>query len=174
LIGRFSGILICIVLVLFLGGILILAAQGARYRGKLTQCKMNLIYLGKMATQIYKSGFEINSRGRMFWQSLRDLYEKGREGYIIRHPDPYVCPVLGRTPTNYGDPDCIDYRGPSRDLASYGRDDPIACDRKDNHGKGMYGFVLFLDLSVEESYPRVTPYQAEQTLHNKIQQLTSD
>jgi hypothetical protein len=168
-------IVLYLAIILVLTGMLIVATQNARHRGKLTQCKMNLSYLGRMAWQFYHSGNNVEGTGRTFWHNLREVYEMGK----VRHPDPYVCPVLGLTPTDYKNPKCIDYRGPSKALErneksewSYKRRDPIGCDRKGNHGENSYGFVLFLDLGVEETTVDIIP--AGNDLQSKIELFTSE
>ena len=72
------------------------------------------------------------------------------------NPDPFVCPVHGKTESKPDDPSRIDYRGPRRlpkDPKAFGAS-PLGADRPGNHPDGG-GHVLRLDGSVSALPPKV-------------------
>jgi hypothetical protein len=158
--------------------ILLVVFYQARYRGKLTHCRNNLLFLGVSAYTYMSSGDIPQGRGRGFWQDLREEFERGPDGsYILRNPDPYICPVLGKTVTDYSDPGAIDYRGPSRNPAQYSRWDPFGADRKGNHGEGWDRcHVLFVDLHAmtKSEVSRSIQPDPHEYIWEKVEQMTSD
>jgi len=137
--------------------LLILAAR-ARQRGLMSHCRNNLRHLGVVAAR-NAALLDASCSGRAFWQRVRELeYRTVKGEWRPLRPDPFVCPVWGRTPSRPEDPSSIDYRGPRRPrekLEEIPRDEPLGADRPGNHADG--GHVLFLDLSVREMPALVRP-----------------
>lgn len=126
----------------------------ARERALSAHCRNNLRHLGGIAKRNW-SLLDPGRTGRNFWQTVRELEYRTIKGeWRPIRPDPFVCPVYGRTRTNLTDPTAIDYRGPksiSEGTDGPPRDQPIGADRPGNHGSG--GNVLLFDGSTAESGP---------------------
>ena len=123
----------------------------ARHRALVSHCRNNLRHMGGLAA---RNGalLDPSRTGRAFWQAVRELEYKTVKGeWRPLHPDPFICPVYGRTPSRPTDPLSIDYRGPKKVRERFEdtpKGEPLGADRPGNHGDG--GHVLFLDLSVRE------------------------
>lgn len=135
--------------------VLVTLYAGARTRGLEAHCRNNLRHLGGLASRNW-NGIDPQRTGRDFWQAVREAqYRDVRGKWQPINPDPFVCPVLGTTPSKAEDPACIDYRGPVRvreHLKDTPKTEPLGADRPGNHASG--GHVLRLDTSVEER-PRI-------------------
>ncbi|HZE98690.1 MAG TPA: hypothetical protein VE981_16805, partial [Planctomycetota bacterium] len=85
---------------------------GARTRGLEAYCRNNLRHLGGMAARNWNS-IDPSRNGRDFWQAVREAqYRDVRGKWQPISPDPFVCPVLGKTVARVDDATTIDYRGP--------------------------------------------------------------
>lgn len=124
---------------------------GTRSRGLESHCRNNLRHLGGLAARNWNS-LDPTRTGRAFWQGVREAqYKDVRGKWQVPVPDPFVCPVHGRTGSRVDDASAIDYRGPRKvreELRQTPKAEPIGADRPGNHSSG--GFVLRLDGSVEE------------------------
>ncbi len=129
---------------------------GASMRGREAQCRNNLRQLGGLAANNWGQ-LDPSRTGRAFWQDVRVAQYRDINGrWQEIRPDPFVCPVHGRTVSSREDAAAIDYRGPrkiSAELRDYGKARPLGADRPGNHGSG--GWVLRLDTSVEAAPPAV-------------------
>jgi hypothetical protein len=149
-------------------GFLLIAAAGAKERGRNTHCRNNLRKLGEMAYQKAASEDQRTAEGRAYWQEVRQEYftdvKGGKETWIVRFGglNPFGCPVKGVQPLNLAklseadltrlmtDPTTIDYRGPRLQGASpLPRPEALGADIEGNHG-GSGGNILLIDLSVRE------------------------
>ncbi len=135
-----------------LGGasLLLVLYSGARTRGLESHCRNNLRHLGGLAIRNWNA-LDPQRTGRSFWQGVREAqYRDVRGKWQAPHPDPFTCPVFGRTATRLEDAGSIDYRGPRKvaeDLRHHPKAEPLGADRPGNHPSG--GFVLRVDGSVE-------------------------
>lgn len=141
-----------------LAGLLVVLIHGARERAHLAHCRSNLRRLGERVRVNWRS-MNPEATGRAFWQELRVLdFRHPTKGWIAYpDPDPFLCPVLGRTVPDPANPEAIDYRGPRRvdDQSDRPpREVPIGADRPGNHPDGG-GFVLRYDGSVDRAEPVV-------------------
>jgi hypothetical protein len=147
---------------------LVVAASGARERGRNTYCRNNLRKLGEMAFPLMGSEEPIAETGRKFWQEVRvenfTTIKQGKEIWVTRFGglNPFGCPVRGVQPLDLSgltpeelerhmtDPSTIDYRGPRNPpgLSSV-RPETVGGDLEGNHGGGG-GHVLLVDLSIRE------------------------
>jgi len=95
--------------------------------------------------------------GRAFWQRVRESqYRDVKGNWRPMNPDPFVCPVHGKTESRPDDPTRIDYRGPRRppkDPKEFGVR-PVGADRSGNHPGGG-GNVLRIDGAVASLPPVV-------------------
>ncbi len=125
---------------------------GARHRARLSHCRNNLRHIGSVAARNW-SLLDPGRTGRGFWQSVRELeYRTVKGDWKAMKPDPFVCPVHGKTASLPADQGAIDYRGPrtvAEDWRTLAKTEPVGADRPGNHPSG--GHVLFLDGSVKES-----------------------
>lgn len=138
--------------------LLLVLAVRARQRGLMSHCRNNLRHLGGIAVRNAEL-LDASCSGRAFWQRVREVeYRTVKGEWRPLRPDPFVCPVWGRTPSRPGDLSSIDYRGPKKPrerLEEIPKDEPLGADRAGNHPDG--GHVLFLDLSVREMPVGVRP-----------------
>lgn len=170
------------ILTAVLCAVLLTALEGARHRARLTQCRNNLRRLGQDVNELlaaadgslrekvvrdWEAGtgrkIDLGRRGRGFWQALRlVLYSKkvppAGVRYDVRWPDLFDCPVNGTGNADWDRPDSIDYRGPADDFPPPDIEDrdftkPFAADREGNHGAGVPGYVLYLNLEVRPGVP---------------------
>lgn len=131
--------------------LLVVLYSGARHRALVSHCRNNLRHLGCVAARNIALVDPALS-GRAFWQAVREAEYKTVKGdWKPLHPDPFLCPVFGKTHSQPQDPAAIDFRGPRKvrePFESTPRDEPLGADRLGNHADG--GHVLYLDLSVRE------------------------
>ena len=136
------------------GALLVTLYAGASERGREIHCRNNLRHLGAHAVN-NASLVDPSKTGRVFWQEVRIAqYRKVDGQWKEMKPDPFVCPVHGRTASKPDDVQAIDYRGPKKvpdELKTYGKDAPLGADRPGNHASG--GWVLRLDTSVDALPP---------------------
>jgi hypothetical protein len=131
--------------------LLVVLYAGARHRAQVSHCRNNLRHLGCIAA---RNGtlLDPEKAGRAFWQNVREVEYKTVKGdWKPLHPDPFLCPVLGKTHSQPQDPAAIDFRGPKKvreQFETTPKDEPLGADRLGNHADG--GHVLYLDLSVRE------------------------
>src|SRR5262245_21589615 len=147
---------------------LVIAAQGARQRGRMTYCRNNLRKLGELAFPKMGSDDPITETGRKFWQEVRvehfTTFKQGKLAWYTRFGglNPFGCPVRGAQPLDLSaltpdelarhmsDPTTIDYRGPrAQPGLSSVRPEPLGGDLAGNHPGGG-GHILLVDLSVAE------------------------
>jgi hypothetical protein len=175
---------IAVALILAVAGFLVVAADGARGRGRMTHCRNNLRKIGEMAHQKLESEIDNPVTGRAFWQEVRsEQFSKldrktGKDKWDIRFGgmNPFACPVLGTQPADlsiYADdyaglerlmsnPSTIDYRGPRSPVSSSsGKPEVLGGDRPGNHPRGS-GHVLLIDLSVREIRDALTVQLADE------------
>jgi hypothetical protein len=157
--------------------LLVALAAGATSRGKLAHCRNNLRQLGLIAVGNWDPVDPPTRTGRGFWQQIREAqYRDIRGQWRKPDPDPFVCPVHGRTESRPDDPSRIDYRGPRRlrkDVREFPRSEPFGADRPGNHPDGG-GFVLRLDGSVSSIPPLVDPAGAGDPLWGEADRALSD
>ena len=149
-------------------GVLVIAAAGARERGRDTYCRNNLRRLGEFAYQKLASRDLIPETGRNYWQVIRFENWTDVRGdqtkWVLRFGglNIFGCPVRGVQPLDlselsadeYGrfmsDPNTIDYRGPRTPAGSLSvLPYALGADRPGNHPNGG-GHVLLADLRVKE------------------------
>ncbi len=136
-----------LVVVGVLAAILVVLFVSARHRGKLHHCRNNLRFLGQIA-QANQPLIDPERRGRAFWQEIREFQFKDVRGkWQPIDPDPFVCPVFGKTASDRESPEAIDYRGPNYNPTKFEENRPIAADREGNHPDS--GLMLFYDTSVK-------------------------
>jgi hypothetical protein len=147
---------------------LLIAAEGARDRGRVTWCRNNLRKLGTMGYDKLETDPSREATGRAFWQDVRRAnYTSERGGvetWIIRQggANPFGCPVRGVQPRDLttlskadfekhmSDPATIDYRGPrNAPPMESNRPEVLGGDLDGNHG-GRGGHILLVDLSVRD------------------------
>ena len=137
--------------------LLVTLYAAAAGRGREIHCRNNLRHIG---THAANNGALIDpsKTGRVFWQEVRVAqYRKVDGQWKEMSPDPFLCPVHGKTASNRDDAQAIDFRGPRKvpdELKSYGNA-PLGADRPGNHPSG--GWVLRLDMTVEALPPLVDP-----------------
>lgn len=149
------------------GAMLIVAASGARDRGRHTYCRNNLRKLGEMAVHKITSEDQRLKAGRAFWQEVRfenfTTVKNGKETWVTRFGglNPFACPVRGVQPPDLttltpeelarhmSDPATIDYRGPRLPSSPPPRPEPIGGDLEGNHPGGG-GHILLIDFSIRE------------------------
>jgi hypothetical protein len=138
-----------------MAAVLVVLYHNAVTRGREAHCRNNLRHLGGLASRNWNA-IDPSRTGRDFWQAVREAqYRDVRGKWQPINPDPFVCPVLGRTITQPDQKETIDYRGPVKvreTLRETPKTEPIGADRIGNHSSG--GHVLRLDTSVEE-IPRI-------------------
>ena len=124
---------------------------GARNRGLEAYCRNNLRQLGTIAWNNRRT-IDPQRTGRDFWQAVREeQYRDVRGNWRPIDPDPFVCPVYGKTVSNVTDPKTIDFRGPVKVREQFEetpKTEPIGADRLGNHASG--GNVLRIDGSVQD------------------------
>lgn len=132
-------------------GVLVALFVAARARGLESHCRNNLRHLGGLAARNWNS-IDPQRTGRDFWQAVREAqYKDVRGKWQPIDPDPFVCPVLGTTPSKVDSVQSIDYRGPAQvreQLKDTPKGEPIGADRVGNHASG--GHLLRLDTSVDD------------------------
>jgi hypothetical protein len=132
-------------------GVLVVLFVGARTRGLEAYCRNNMRHLGTIAWNNRRT-IDPQRTGRDFWQAVREeQYRDVRGNWRPIEPDPFVCPVYGRTVSKVTDPQTIDYRGPVKVREQFEetpKTEPIGADRPGNHSSG--GHVLRLDTSVQD------------------------
>lgn len=147
-------------------GFLVIAAQGARQRGRMTYCRNNLRKLGELAYPKMGSDEPITETGRKFWQEVRvEHFTTFKQGKLVWYTrfgglNPFGCPVRGAQPLDLSaltpedlvrhmsDPSTIDYRGPrAAPGQAPGKPEPVGGDLERNHPGGG-GHILLVDLSV--------------------------
>jgi len=157
-----------IVLAAVAGAVLLVAAAGARDRGRNTYCRNNLRKLGEMAHDQLRSQDERTAVGRAFWQEVRvekfTTTRQGKSTWVVRFGglNPFGCPVRGVQPLDLSeltpeelarimsDPTTIDYRGPKMPGGSpASKLEVIGGDLEGNHPVGG-GHVLFIDSSISQ------------------------
>ena len=148
LIAAAAGVVVALALL----AALYAAAAG---RGREIHCRNNLRHIGTHAA-INAPLIDPSKTGRVFWQEVRVAqYRKVDGQWKEMNPDPFLCPVHGKTVSNREDAGAIDFRGPRKvpdDLKTYGNA-PLGADRPGNHGSG--GWVLRLDTTVDALPPLV-------------------
>ena len=138
------------------GGVVLLALlmvswSGARERGMLHHCRNNLRRLGFIAIN-NQAFLDPELRGVAFWNQVRELQYKTLKGdWLPMDPDPFICPVYGKTKSDREDPKAIDYLGPGYDPTKLVSGRPIGGDRERNHSPG---YVVLYDTTVREDEPR--------------------
>jgi len=160
---------ICLLLAAAGAGFLVVAAAGARERGRVSYCRNNLRMLGWYAFQKLESGEDIAESGRGFWQVIRrenyTTLKGGVEKWVLHKAglNPFGCPVRAVQPLDLSeltqeelerhmsDPSTIDYRGPRRPqgLSSSRRPVALGVDLPGNHPGGG-GHLLLTDLSMRD------------------------
>ena len=163
---------LAVALVAVLAGFLVVAAEGARSRGRMTHCRNNLRKIGEMAHQKVENEIDNPVTGRAFWQEVRTTQfskvdrKTGKDRWDIRFGglNPFACPVLGSQPADLtifaedyaglerlmSDPSTIDYRGPKSPVnPASTKPETLGGDRPGNH-RNRSSHVLFIDLSVRE------------------------
>lgn len=149
-------------------GFLVVAAAGARARGRISYCRNNLRKLGELAFQKVGSGEDRPATGRKFWQEVRvenfTTVKGGQETWGVRFGglNPFGCPVRGVQPLDLSalspeelarhmsDPSTIDYRGPHEPPGqSSVRPEALGADRPGNHHDGG-GHVLLADFTIRD------------------------
>jgi prepilin-type processing-associated H-X9-DG protein len=156
---KLAGKLTTLALVLLgAAGILVALYVHSRSRALASYCRNNLRQLGVLAS-INWERLEDPKTGRLFWQRVREAQFKDIRGHWLPlHPDPFVCPVLGKTRSRPEDPATIDYLGPQEVQAESRqrpKTEPLGADRPGNHPDG--GNVLWLDGSSQDLPSRVEP-----------------
>lgn len=131
--------------------LLVVLYANARSRANVSHCRRNLGHLGKIAVSNWQS-LDPSLKGRAFWQNVREVtYKSIRGEWKTLEPDPFICPVYGKTLSRPADASAIDYRGPKavrESLRDMPHAEPLGADRPGNHASG--GHVLRLDTSVAE------------------------
>ena len=132
-------------------GVLVVLFVSARTRGLEAYCRNNMRQLGTIAWN-NRRGIDPERTGRDFWQAVREeQYRDVRGNWRPIDPDPFRCPVYGKTVSNVNDPKTIDYRGPVKVREAFEqtpKTEPIGADRPGNHSSG--GHVLRIDTSVQD------------------------
>ena len=157
-----TGLKLAIMLLLAGAAVAVLAVLfvNARERALTAHCRNNLRHLGRLFVNNWQE-VDPELKGRAFWQEVRKAqWTNVRTGEWINYPspDPFVCPVYGRTVSDPKSAQAIDYRGPRRvheELRETPREEPVGADRPGNHPGGG-GHVLRLDTSVGET-GRIVP-----------------
>ena len=138
------------------GGVVLLALlmvslSGARERGNLHHCRNNLRHLGFIAIN-NQAFLDPELRGIAFWNRIREVQYKTRKGdWLPMDPDPFICPVYGKTKSDKEDPRAMDYLGPAYDPTQLVSGRAIGGDRVRNHEPG---YVVLYDTTVVEDEPR--------------------
>jgi hypothetical protein len=157
--------------------LLVALGAAATARGKHAQCRNNLRQLGLIAVGNWDPLEPPTRTGRGFWQEIREAqYRDIRGQWRPPDPDPFVCPVHGRTASKPDDPARIDYRGPRRirkDAKEYRSAEPLGADRPGNHPDGG-GYVLRLDGSVASIPPVVDAARSGDPLWTAAEAALSD
>src|SRR5262245_17115380 len=161
-------------LVAAVAAFLLVAAAGARERGRITYCRNNLRKLGEMSYQRLLAEEQTDATGRTYWQEIREEnftnLRGGKKTWVRRFGglNPFACPVRGVQPLDLSqlsdeelarhmsDPSTIDYRGP-RQAVGLQTATPciIGADYAHNHPGGA-GHVLLVDRTVREVHEAVT------------------
>ena len=150
-------------------GLLVVAASGARDRGRLTYCRNNLRKLGELAHPKLEFIDPTAPTGRRFWQEIRFEHYTDVRGenvkWVLRYGglNPFGCPVRGVLPLDLSalsqeeyerlmkDPASIDFRGPRQPsgIAPAKRPMVVGADLAGNHPGGG-GHVLLMDFTMKE------------------------
>ncbi|MHC4607388.1 MAG: hypothetical protein ACYTAF_10745 [Planctomycetota bacterium] len=152
--GRiFLKLTFALVILAALAAVLVALYGSSRERGRLHHCRNNLRQLGVLAHS-HQDFVNPELRGRAYWQAIRELrYRDIRGNWHPIRPDPFVCPVHGRTESDRENPAAIDYLGPNYDATALVDGRPLAADRPGNHADG--GYVLFFDSTVKDVHSRI-------------------
>ena len=161
-------------LVAALAAFLLVAAAGARERGRVSYCRNNLRKLGEMAYQRLVSEELTGATGRAYWQEIREEnftnVRGGKKTWVRRFGglNPFGCPVRGVHPLDLSqlsdeelerhmsDPSTIDFRGPRLAVGLLSATPYIiGADYAHNHPGGV-GHVLLVDHTVREVHDAVT------------------
>jgi hypothetical protein len=125
-------------------------------RGREVHCRNNLRQLGTLAVNSWPL-IDSSKTGRAFWHEVRVAVYRDLNGkWKSFTPDPFICPVHGKTASDRESAQAIDYRGPKKtpdELKAYGSNAPLGADRPGNHPSG--GWVLRLDTSVDALPPLI-------------------
>lgn len=159
-----------------LAALLAVLAAGAEARGREAHCRNNLRQLGLIAVSNWDPLEPPEKPGRAFWQLVREAqYRDVKGNWRAMNPDPFTCPVHGKTESKPDDASRIDYRGPRKlpkDPKEFGAL-PLGADRPGNHPGGG-GHVLRLDLSVSSLPPLVEAAGASDPRWSAAEQALSD
>ena len=168
-IGVFVGIIVSLI------AIVSLLAFDARRRGKISYCQNNLRNLGNLAyyyiIDAKRDNAKIQKRGSEFWRE-GDFYGEWKK-QKVKDLDIFICPLTDKYSADAKEPISIDYRGPQLDPFEYKKNEPIGADKVNNHGEGMGGNVLLMDLSVSSASISVTAEIADSALWKKANETTS-
>lgn len=175
--ARMSGpvkLLLGLAATAILASVLVALFVGARRRALSSHCRNNLRHLGQIAARNWEI-LEPDRTGRRFWQTVREReYRKVDGTWKSIDPDPFVCPLFGKSVSQRTDPGSIDYRGPREvpeDWRTLPKNQPIGADRPGNHPDG--GNVLLLDGSVSERC-LVEPASGGDRLWKEAERVLSD
>src|SRR5690349_3492948 len=97
-------IVIALVLAAVAGAVILVAAAGARDRGRNTYCRNNLRKLGEMAFHKLATDEPRTATGRAFWQEVRaenfTTTKQGKDLWVVRFGglNSFGCPVRGVQP----------------------------------------------------------------------------
>ncbi|MBI2901792.1 MAG: hypothetical protein HYY17_16525 [Planctomycetes bacterium] len=180
--GLLAAVKVGLVLLMLAGLAAVTAAtvRASRGRAQLTHCRNNLRMIGGVgATMLYADGaFDIEKTGRNFWHEVRIVsFRRSRplgptkvpavdcretpcrdpqhwHQWARMDPDPFLCPVWGKTRSHPDDPAAIDYRGPKELSETRPARFVIGGDRDGYHPDGG-GFILFADQSIKERQSEV-------------------
>ena len=151
IIAAVKALLVAAAVLAAAAGVLVTLYAGARTRGREAWCRNNLRHLCTLAWN-NREAIDPTRTGRDYWQAVREAQFRDVRGkWRDINPDPFVCPVLGKTVSSVQHPKSIDYRGPVKvrdQFRETPKDEPIGADRVGNHSSG--GNVLRLDTSVQE------------------------
>ncbi|GEM_PF-5544736 len=177
----------------------VVSTAESRRRARHHHCRNNCRRLGEIAGQEISAN-KLTKTGRLFWHQVRfRAYTAARQKIPAatveeeeakdctqvpcrnpKHehawksiwPDPFVCPVYGRTVSNREDPETIDYRGPRVLPVPVPERFLIGADRPGNHPDGS-GFVLYSDRSIQEKF-EVQPTESGTGLWKQAGSLLGD
>ena len=137
--------------------LLAVLAAGASARGREAHCRNNLRQLGLILVSNWDPLEPPTASGRAFWQRVRESqYRDVKGNWRPLNPDPFVCPVHGKTESKPDDASRIDYRGPRtppKEPKEFGAR-AVGADRPGNHPGGGCN-VLRLDGKVATLPPVV-------------------
>jgi hypothetical protein len=152
---------------------LLIAASGARDRGRTTYCRNNLRKIGEMAYQRLVAEELTEATGRAYWQEIREEnftnLRGGKKTWVMRFGglNPFGCPVRGVQPLDLSllsaeelerhmsDPMTIDYRGPRLAAGMLSATPYILGADFDRNHPGGGGHVLLVNHTVREIHAAV-------------------